>query len=275
MGQPAARGRWVLLYLNGEFRGLYNLLETAPPRFGDDSGWEVVEQQPVRAGAGEWLSRAVAVAGSGNAWTALQNRVNRTDFSNPRAIAELESAVDVESLFAYAFLQAYVQNIGDPGFNWIAYRHSNPDAAGWQVTVGDTVYSFGSARGGFKTNLDTLSRFYTPTGDLSRLLAKPLHDNCEFNHRFVGRARDYLGVNNASGTAPLSKERVKAAILEQAAIVRPFVPLEAGRWNPEMSLEAFDRGIQNALTFVDRREGVVLNQLDMLAGAECTAPAGN
>ena len=63
----------------------------------------------------------------------------------------------------------------------------------------------------------------------------------------------------------LSKDRVKTEILTQAAIVRPFIQLEAQRWAPDLpGLQIFDQNIQNALHFVDVREEVILHHLDEL-----------
>jgi hypothetical protein len=63
----------------------------------------------------------------------------------------------------------------------------------------------------------------------------------------------------ATGLGQFSRERVKAEILRQAAIVRPYVPLEADRWASGLSPERFDQQIQEALTLVDEREDVALN----------------
>ena len=55
-------------------------------------------------------------------------------------------------------------------------------------------------------------------------------------------------------------------ILKQAAIVRPFIQMEADRWVPGTGLgvDVFDRNIENALKFADEREEVILHHLDIL-----------
>jgi hypothetical protein len=77
-------------------------------------------------------------------------------------------------------------------------------------------------------------------------------------HRFLSLACEFLGVATLCGqSAPeagqLSQAQVQAEILRQAAIVRPFVPLEADRWASSLSLARFDQQIQAALTLVDER----------------------
>jgi hypothetical protein len=268
----------VLLYLNGEYQGLYNLLEHIDRQYfrsysDPESEWDVIEKKVGRTVDDEWVIGEVAVAGSYDHWLATQRWVGYTDFTNPANMAELEARVDLENLFATVFLQVYVQNYDWPNNHWIVYRRSDSEVRGneakWRMMVWDAAYSFGSGRGGFKTDVDTLSQLYSSPESMMRLLAEPFSDNCELKDRFVERAREYLGVENRydkpkTEVGELSKERVKAEILKQAALVRPFVALEAARWAPEMNLASFDQSVQNALTFVDEREEVILQHLDIL-----------
>ena len=50
-------------------------------------------------------------------------------------------------------------------------------------------------------------------------------------------AREYLGVENVEGkptdqVGQISRERVRAEIVKQAATVRPFIQMEAEQWVP-------------------------------------------
>lgn len=65
-----------------------------------------------------------------------------------------------------------------------------------------------------------------------------------------------------------STEQVKAEILRQAAMVRPFVPMEAERWASGLSRALFDQRIQEVLTFVDERAGG-LDKLSFQTFADC------
>lgn len=279
MGQPIAHGRWVLLYFNGEFRGLYNLTEGIDKHYfrsysNQNAAWDAIRPRSVRTSKGEWRSREVVVAGQDDAWQALQRWLDRADFADPDNLALLESQVDLENLFSFIFLQAYVQNHNWPGNGWIVYRRSDPGAttgeARWRVMVGHVEDSLGSSREGFQTNGDTLAGISSPDASVSRILGALLQDNCELRDRFRDQAREYLGVADPAGnpdseTGPLSKERVRAEILNQAAIVRPFIQLDIERWTPELSVEIFDQNIQNALTSVDEREAVMLQSLEKLS----------
>lgn len=287
MGQPVAHGKWVLLYLNGQFWGLYNLTERIDLQMlrsysTKNADWDIIVKENGWDENGGWYSREEARDGGDGAWLENQNWVGSADFTNPGNIGLLEWRVDVENIFSYMFLQAYVQNYDWPGNNWIVYRRSDPGAQGnegkWRLMVWDAEYSFGSGSDGFKTDMNTVEKVYSPHDSITRLLEKPFIGNCALKVRFWQRAREYLGVENVNNRPPdevgqLSKERVKAEIQKQAALVRPFIQMEADRWAPNtgLGLATFDHNIENALKFVDERQEVILHHLDILRYQTFTA----
>jgi len=278
MGQPIAHGRWVLVYLNGHFWGLYNLTERVDLQFlrtysDKDADWDVIHKESGFDQEGLWVEREVPIDGSDWPWLENQAWVGSADFTNPGNIGVLEWRVDMENVFSYMFLQAYVQNHDWPGKNWIVYRRADPGAVSneskWRMMIWDAEYSFGSGSGGYAADRNTLQRVYGPHDSITRILEKPFIGNCALKHRFVNRAREYLGVENLHGkpeteVGQLAKERVKAEIIKQAEIVRPYMQMEIDRWAPTMTIDIFEQNIQNTLNFVDIRQDVILHHLDIL-----------
>jgi len=225
MGQPIAHGSWVLLYLNGEFWGLYNLSERVDLEYMQSysepgSEWDIVEKE-VSTDSGEWVSREVARDGNYGGWLDNQNWVGSVDFSNPANIGGLEWRVDMENVYSYMFLQAYVQNYDWPANNWTVYQRTDAGAEGnerkWRMMVWDAEYAFGGGSRGFQTDMNTLVKAYSPHDSISRILEKPFIHNCGLKHEFVNRSREYLGVENPEGkpadqVGQLSKERVRAEV---------------------------------------------------------------
>ncbi|MDX1520347.1 MAG: CotH kinase family protein [Anaerolineae bacterium] len=277
MGQPIAHGRWVLLYLNGQFWGLYNMTERLDLQYAQaysdpNSTWDVIAKESgFREGV--WYSEEVVRDGSYGGWLDRQNWIGSADFTNPGNIGELEWQVDIENVFSYQFLLAYVQNTEWPSANWVVMQRTDPGAVGnerkWRMFIWDAEDSFGGGEDGRK-DMNTLVRAYSPHDSITRILEKPFIGNCAFKHQFVNRAREYLGVENLSGrpaneVGQLSQDKVKAEILKQAAIVRPFIQMETERWAPDLpGPQIFEQNIQDALAFVDVREEVILNHLDIL-----------
>jgi hypothetical protein len=281
MGQPIAHGSWVLLYLNGQFWGLYNLTERIDTDFlqaysDPDSQWDVISKENGWDELGRWYSREVANEGNYGGWLDNQNWVGSADFTNPGNIGELEWRVDMENVFSYMFLQAYAQHAsGWPGINWIVYQRVdqgvdiNGNERKWRMIVWDAENTFGGGADG-KMDVNTVVRVYSPHDSITRILEKPFIGFCGYKHKFVDRAREYLGVENKYGKpeseiGQLSKERVKAEITKQANIVRPFIQMETERWAPDLSgVAIWEQNIADMLKFVDVREEVILHHLDIL-----------
>jgi hypothetical protein len=281
MGQPAAHGSWVLLYLNGQFWGLYNLTERIGTEFlqsysEPESQWDVISKENGWDEQGAWYNREVVNEGNYGGWLDNQNWVGSADFTNPGNIGELEWRVDMENVFSYMFLQAYAQHAtGWPGINWVVYQRVDPGAdikgneRKWRMIVWDAENTFGGGVDG-KMDVNALERVYSPHDSITRILEKPFIGFCGYKHKFVDRAREYLGVENKYGKpeseiGQLSKEKVRAEIIKQANIVRPFIRMEAQRWAPDIDgVGIFERNITDMLKFVDVREEVILHHLDIL-----------
>ncbi len=277
MGQPIAHGSWVLLYLNGQFWGLYNLTERIDLQMlrsysEKDAEWDVIVKESGWE-EGVWYNREEVRDGGYSSWLENQNWIGSADFTIPENIGELKWRVNLENVFSYLFLEAYVQNTDWPSANWVVYRRWDerglPPEIQWRMMVWDTEDSFGSGEDG-RMDLNTLVKVYSPHDSITRILEKPFIGYCGLKHEFVDRAREYLGVENKYGKPPtevgqLSKERVKAEIMTQAEIVRPFIELEAQRWAPDLpGLQIFDQNVAKMLQFVDVREEVILHHLDEL-----------
>lgn len=278
MGQPIVHGDWVLLYLNGEFWGLYNLTERVDLQFlrsysDKEADWNIIGKEAGFDEQGQYFNLDTAKQGDLGAWIDNQNWIGSADFSNSGNIGVLEWRVDIENLFSYAFLQAYVQNTEFPAANWIVYRRQDPGAIGnegkWRLLVWDSESSFGSGANG-QIDINTVERVHSPHDSITRMLEKPFIKSCGFKHRFVDRAREYLGVENKynrpeNEIGQLSKERVRAEIIKQAAIVRPFIQMETDRWAPDLPGPAiFEKNIASALKFAAEREEIILHHLDIL-----------
>lgn len=281
MGQPIAHGSWVLLYLNGQFWGLYNLTERIDTQFlqsysDENSQWDVISKDNGWDEKGHWYNIEVASEGNYGGWLDNQNWVGSADFTNPGNIGELEWRVDIENVFSYMFLQAYAQHArGWPGNNWIVYQRTDAGAdidgneRKWRMMVWDAEYTFGNGAEG-RLDENIIQKVYSPHDSITRILEKPFIGFCGFKHRFVDRAREYLGVENkygkpASEIGQLSKERVRAEIIKQAEIVRPFIQMETDRWAPDVAgVDIFERNVAAMLTFVDIRQDIILHHLDIL-----------
>ncbi|MEM7234192.1 MAG: LamG-like jellyroll fold domain-containing protein, partial [Planctomycetota bacterium] len=116
MGQPSASGRFVHLWLNGLYWGLYNPSERPDEDFlstylgGDSEDWDVITH------IGGELK-----AGTIDAWSAMF-AVAARGLNTPASYDEIRRWLDVESLADYMLLNVYVGTLDWPQNNWYAAR---------------------------------------------------------------------------------------------------------------------------------------------------------
>ncbi|MEM7230984.1 MAG: CotH kinase family protein [Planctomycetota bacterium] len=114
LGSPVARGTWCLLYVNLEYRGLYNALERLDEdflqrNFGGKK-WDMVK------------SGNEVVCGTRDSWDALRDLVNGKTLGRAPTLAELEREVDLDNFTSYVLLNLWAQNQDWPQNNWYAAR---------------------------------------------------------------------------------------------------------------------------------------------------------
>ena len=117
MGHPSARGRFVHVYLNGMYWGIYNIQERpAAPHMeeyfgGDkDSDWDVINS-------------GAAIDGSTRSWVQLHR--DARDADEFEKYQELQERVDVVNLADYMLLNFYVGNTDWDGHNWISAKKTD------------------------------------------------------------------------------------------------------------------------------------------------------
>ena len=208
MGQRSARGRFVHLYLNGLYWGLYNLAERPDEHFaaarlgGDAKDYDARNADKV-------------LSGDETAWKRLFDLANRglADLANYAAAAEL---LDVPAFCDYMLLNLYGANGDwDRSSNWYAARrHSGQGKYRFFVWDGErTLEGVDDSR---LTDDDDLS----PT----RLFQK-LRENPAFREEFGRRAELHLLGKGALSPEP-ARERYRAL----ARLLEPAMLAEAARW---------------------------------------------
>ena len=127
MGQPAPRGRFVHLYLNGTYWGQYHLMERPNAAFmASNFGGDKADYDVLNAGS--------PIGGSGDivAWNALIGAVDD-------GYDAVRSYLDVVNYADYMLLQFFGGNDWDwrADFNWIAAR-TRELGAGFQFFAWDS-----------------------------------------------------------------------------------------------------------------------------------------
>jgi hypothetical protein len=145
MGGPSAHGRFVHLYLNGQYWGLYNLAEEPTAAFaasqlgGDEAeydvikGLEVVEQVHGKAvGRGSYEVED----GDAAAFEALLAIPEGGPASDPAQLARMAALLDIDRFIDYHLIEIYTANDDWLTKNWRALRRRVGDGR-WQFLIWD------------------------------------------------------------------------------------------------------------------------------------------
>lgn len=135
VGQPAAHGTFVNLFLNGVYKGYYNPCERIDIDFlrsyhGGGDKWDVI------------ASFSELREGDLTAWNALRNYVNNNNPTNPAVYLEISRRLDLTNFVEYLLPLIYADTDDWPHNNWRAARERTPEGR-FRFYVWDAEWSFG------------------------------------------------------------------------------------------------------------------------------------
>ena len=255
VGSLAPHSRFVHLYLNGLYWGIYDVHERPDESFaaaylgGTESEYDVLRDSPGPV--------PEVVAGDLAAWIAMVD-LAREGLADLASYQAFEQYLDVSDFIDYMIVNFYVGNGDWPHNNWYAARR-RVDGAGFRFFSWDaegTTYELNDDRTGVVDGTAGPGALYLA------LLA-----NADFRTSLVARAEALLGVGGTLGpenAAALYRKRldeIDAAILLESARWgdnrRADEPYTRADWLTER-----DRLLD---TFFPKRSSVVLSQVRTLA----------
>jgi hypothetical protein len=207
MRHPSARGRYVQLYVNGLYWGLYDLCERPGPELLAAEADGLVEFD-VRKGS-------KMEDGNDTAWNHLMALAN-AGVGEDQTYEEICQRLDVNEFADYMILNFYAGNSDwDRAANWYAIR-PRTDGGRFQFLVWDGECTLGGLEA------DTLA---LDDDDSPQRLFHKLAENAAFRKLFATRAHQLLF--NEGVLAP-EKSRTRFQKLVEA--VAPAIVAEAARW---------------------------------------------
>jgi hypothetical protein len=247
MGGLTPQSRFVALYLNGAFEGIYDIkqnIDTDLVR--DHLGFGDLDLLRTR-----WDSVEV-VSGSRQTWDELIGYLSAHDLQSDGELAQVATMLDLGN---YTDLQALVHGTHYARWAYGVSLFREQSAAGrWQWTVWDADRAFTLVDwNGFTTLFNPLNR------DLDSLVTRKLLANPRFRRGFVSRHADLLN-------SVLSTANVTSAIDSLAASVRGFIPLETNRWGSSAS--AWEGNVSVLRRFARERPDILRQQLQEALGLD-------
>ena len=204
---PVQDSRYAVLYLNGEYWGVYSIREVhSPESYAYHHG---LDPDTVYQYRGKWEPEAEA---SGFYGIALNS-----DLSNPENYRKVAEHVDIDSVIGWAVIQAYCGNTDLHSDNMRFYYTAEDDVLHYALVDVDH-------------GMESEQAFDCPItmGYKYNKLFAALLNSGEFRARLISQMEEAF-------SDVLKEENVVARIDEMAALIRPEMPRDRERWGAKMT----------------------------------------
>ena len=179
-GQVGARGNFVNLFINGEYKGYYNATERIDDDFmrswhGGDNEWDVIAQY------GEIRE------GDASAWNRMRSVVSRDQTSTGnyrRTVRE----IDIDNFIDYLLVNVYAGTGDWPHNNWRAARERSGRSK-FRFYVWDAEWSLGNL--GRPVNGNTFNSELAGDSEIAQIY-RSLYQSPEFKLQWADRAHKHL-----------------------------------------------------------------------------------
>jgi len=241
-----------IVYLNGEYWGVYNIQERYSDRYIEYKGYANSRDNVIMFQTWEMDE------GTEADWNTLQPQIEalaNLDMTIPANYNTFLSMFDLQSYIDYFAAQIYIHNQDWPQNNFRIWRvrsiePGNPYGDGkWRFMMYDTEFSMGIYAGGSISaeGQNTFKRITEHYHHNARIFTK-LMQNTDFAKQFVTTMMDLYNVNFNYSSNVAELDRL-------AAIYRPIMQAQNARWGGWN----FDSNIQNMKTYLNNIRSAMTN----------------
>lgn len=250
---PASRP--VVVYLNGEYWGIYFLQERIDERFVEDNYGIDHEQVDMAEG---WWGPEIAE------FRAFYHYMEEADLSTAEAYETVGRMMDIDNFIDFEIFQVFIANKDWPANNVRSWRQRNDDSLRrWIFQDGDAALAdFGFD--GWANALYTGEKTW-PTSEGATLFLRKLMENEAFRHRFSGRLEYLLSHQLSTDSLATYYDEIAALLQYEAGrqIDRFSVQFDDFTWSEDMA---------NLVEFLKRRPCVVARQYNDRFDAAISVP---
>ena len=211
----------MLVYLNGQFWGLYNLREKVNEHF-------IASHHPVDPDEIDLIEVQTANEGSIDNYQELINFVNQSDMTNSLVFDSLSKWIDIDNHINYNIAQIFIDNRDWPGNN-VKYWRSQSNSGRWRWILYDTDFGFGVPWNGLGYNFNTLDFALEDNGPewpnppWSTLLFRKMFENDAYKRKFVSHFSDHLNTI-------FDSEVMVSKLDSMAENIENLIPMQIERW---------------------------------------------
>ncbi len=251
MGAPYSHGTWCNLYVNMQYRGVYNIVERMDEEFmksyfpdeGDD--WDVIK-------TGDSV-----LVGDSQEWNRIRDFINQNDFSRDEVYEEFGEFVDIPNYTSYMIVNMWAQNHDWPHNNWYAAR-PRIEGGKWRFFCWDAEFGISLSPGGYSS--DTFEFVFGRNGRLADII-DALVDNLRYRRFFRNETERYLDGPLRSSITRGVLSGLRGTILPDIDDELELVGQSRNRW---------DSNVSTMQTFLNNRNTPFRN--DVLGSGRLTVP---
>lgn len=243
----------VIVYINGEYRGVYDLKENLNEDF-------VAAHHGVSRGTVEIAKRnGYMLTGSKDGWNKMLNMCKTLDMSKKENFDKLSRLVDTDSIIDYLILRSYF-------YDWDMfnqkYWHTSDDKVKWRAVLYDSDFALsGNNPGG-----SVLSAYFNRSGVTSAHgyvtqmdIFCALNENPGWRDKFITR---YIHAVKAR----FNSERALKVYDGLVGEYRPEMRAQISRWHMPSSYEVWDKEVSALRTCISKRPDNALRILKSFYG---------
>ncbi len=231
--------RPVILYLNGEYWGVYFLQES-----GDEDYLELrhgVDSRSVDI-IGNWFG--AVEYGSADEFMELYDFIEKNDFSDDAVFQSAAERIDIDNFIDYQLFEIFIANYDWPANNMKCWKARGPGNR-WRWIFFDGDAGFQNVEfNGFDHAMDTGEQFW-PTNGRSTLFLRRLLENVSFQERFFGRMQELINNELDYQSSSLHLDECYRILSRETEnqINRFSIPSSYELWREKMT--NIDRFLQN------------------------------
>ncbi len=251
------RGAWrpTVVYVNGEFWGVYNLREKTDEDL-IENHYGLDEETDFDA-----LSETgnVVLAGSNARWNEFYNYIKTHDPADPAVYAYLQTQMDMVNYIDYQIAEIYAANTDWPQGNIRFWRAYAPGSK-WRWILHDLDTAFGNdVANGAGNNTLKLAMSKKGAKAYHGLILRQLTRNADFRALFTQRFAVYLNTTFAPA-------RMITLVNSMSGQIAADMPAQVARWAMPKNVTFWNTQLTKLRTFVQKRPPYVFTHLNTYLG---------
>jgi len=249
LGVDYRRGRYAIVYYNGEYYGIHDLSERSTEHYFETHyGMDSDDIDLLEADNSE-------ASGSSKDYVAFMEWLESHSLDNEENYAYAKSKMDVDNYLNYMHTELFADNRDWPANNLKKWRNASLQTK-WKWFLYDLDFGFDS---GNNLSANNIFEYATdengdawPNGPKHTFLLRRLLENSEFKAAFVNRMEVLLQTNFKSS-------RILAHIKDMMAEIKQEIPRDQKRW--ELSSSEMDEELSIIKEFARNRASVITKEL--------------